>query len=260
MKNDCFIQKAFVNPILVDTSLSTRNAGKAKAEQEGLTVIFPAITEMAKEAGAEAQFMVLGFNSKAEWLVGPEPKVYEEIKQNGPLQWTPKGATGMAGAIDTLLHDTPAEILPPRMAAPAIILITDGKSTDPEYEMERAIAELHSHPVWGRGIILPIALGEDEFDFEQLLKISNQNVVFIAKDVSELRPVLEFVAFSAAEKSIGSESGNEHETIGEQLANRTMYGMEYLGDTNYLVDPAVYEVPADEPAYEPEIESSEDMI
>jgi uncharacterized protein YegL len=109
----------------------------------------------------QAQVFVraVAFATEPRWHI-PEPVAVSEIRWK-PLQPVTKGLTNMGPAFAMV-----AEVLAPgslerRALRPALLLITDGLSTDPPGGFEAGLSALMSQPAGRAALRLSVAIGRD---------------------------------------------------------------------------------------------------
>jgi uncharacterized protein YegL len=144
--------------ILADCSGSMKVDGKMQALNFAIASMLPHLAAWEREQEqAEVFIRAIAFADQAEWHVRePVPVV---TARWSPLQYVDKGLTQMGAAFRLVAEALQPGQLETRALRPAILLITDGKPTDPA-EFEDGLRELRSTPA-GRGAIrVAVAIGK----------------------------------------------------------------------------------------------------
>jgi uncharacterized protein YegL len=143
--------------VLADCSGSMKVDGKIQALNFAIASMLPQLA--AWESGQEqAQVFVraIAFANEASWHIGTPVPV-------GELRWpalhhVEKGLTSMGAAFNLVGEALQPDRLESRALRPAILLITDGRPTDPA-EFESGLRALSSIPAGRSAIRLAVAIG-----------------------------------------------------------------------------------------------------
>jgi uncharacterized protein YegL len=162
---------------------------------------------------AHVLIRVLGFATDCEWHV-PDPVPVSELRWQ-PLQAVPHGWTNMGKAFAEVARAVAPGQLEPRALTPAILLVTDGRSTDRPEDLEAGLDALMSVPAGKAAVRLAIAIGRDA-DSEYLERfIADPRVpVLVAENTDEIADRL--VAASIAVSHM-SEAGADRGAVADRV-------------------------------------------
>ena len=180
-----------------------------QAIRESLPLIQKAV---AAHPQVQVMMRAIRFSDEAEWHVGPAPVPVDQFFWP---ELSADGLTATAKAIRLLIPELSVEKMPRRGLPPVCILVSDGYSTDPEGEYDRAIAELNRVP-WGmKAIRLAVAIGdESDYNEPELLKFSNQQQVGILKAHTP-EELLNFIKWASTEATLGSSRSKSRDITAE---------------------------------------------
>ncbi|MBV9205764.1 MAG: VWA domain-containing protein [Actinobacteria bacterium] len=101
----------------------------------------------------------VAFATEPRWHI-PDPVPVSKIRWK-PLQPVPKGLTNMGPAFAMVAEALAPGRLERRALRPALLLITDGMSTDPPGALEAGLSALMSQPAGRAALRLSLAIGRD---------------------------------------------------------------------------------------------------
>jgi len=199
--------------VLADCSGSMKVDGKIQALNFAIASMLPQLASWEREQEqAELFVRAIAFADTAQWHMA-EPVPVAQARWV-PLQHVEKGLTSMGAAFRLVAQALQPGQLESRALRPAILLITDGKPTDPS-EFEAGLRELFATPA-GRGAIrVAVAIGRGA-NSEYLDRFINDPSVpvLVADSVDQITQQL--MAASMAVSRL-SEVGVDREAIARQM-------------------------------------------
>ena len=167
----------------------------------------------AGPVGAQVLIRVLGFATDCEWHV-KEPVAVSKLRWQ-PLQAVPHGWTNMGKAFWEVAAALGPDRLEGRALTPAVLLVTDGRSTDRPEDFDAGLEGLMNVPAGRAALRLAIAIGRDA-DSEYLERfIGDPRVpVLVAQNTDEIADRL--VAASIAVSHM-SEAGADLGALADQV-------------------------------------------
>ena len=199
--------------ILADCSGSMKVDGKMQALNFAIASMLPHLAAWEREQEqAEVFVRAIAFADRAEWHI-EEPMPATGARW-APLHYVEKGLTSMGAAFQLVAEALQPERLETRALRPAILLITDGKPTDPA-EFEAGLRVLMSTPA-GRGAIrVAVAIGRGARS-EYLNRFTdNPDIPVLVADSME-QITSQLVAASLAVSRF-SEVGVDRDTVASRL-------------------------------------------
>jgi uncharacterized protein YegL len=110
---------------------------------------------------AQLLIRILGFATVPRWHV-PDPTPVLELGAHWrDLEYVPRGLTNMGAAFRIVADVLGTDKLERRALRPAILLVTDGRPTDPPGAFEQGLDELLSTPAGRSSLRLAVAIGRD---------------------------------------------------------------------------------------------------
>lgn len=186
------------------------NGEKIQALNYSIATMLPQLAawERAQE-NAQVLVRAIKFDNRATWHI-EEPTPVGQVRWT-PLRCEPRALTHMGAGLRLMASALTAERLERRALRPALILITDGISTD---DFDSALAELLATPGGAAAMRIAVAIGPDARP-EQLAKFSDPSVPVLHADRAEEIPDL-LMAVSIAVSRM-SEVGADRAVLTEQL-------------------------------------------
>jgi len=143
--------------ILADCSGSMKVDGRMQALNFALASMLPHLAAWEKEQEQAQVFVrVITFADRAEWHIS-EPLPVRSARW-APLQYVEDGLTAMGAAFRLLSEELQPGRLEARALRPAILLVTDGRPTDPA-EFDAGLRVLFANPAGRAAIRLAVAIG-----------------------------------------------------------------------------------------------------
>ena len=143
--------------ILADCSGSMKANGKMQALNFAIASMLPHLAAWEKDQEqAQVLLRAIAFADRAEWHVA-EPVAVATARWT-PLQPVDKGLTYMGSAFRLVADALAAGRLESRALRPVILLITDGKPTDPD-EFESGLRDLFACRAGKGAIRVAVAIG-----------------------------------------------------------------------------------------------------
>ena len=200
--------------ILADCSGSMKVDGRMQALNFAIASMLPHLAAWERDQEqAEVFLRAIAFADRAEWhIADPLPVTGARW---APLHYVEKGLTSMGAAFRLVAGALQPDRLETRALRPAILLITDGKPTDPD-EFESGRRVLMGTPA-GRGALrLAVAIGRGARSEYLNRFIDNPDIpVLVADGVEQITTQL--VAASLALSRL-SEVGVDRDTLASGLA------------------------------------------
>lgn len=199
--------------ILADCSGSMKADGRMQALNYAIASMLPQLAAWEREQ-EQAQVLIraIAFADEATWHIG-EPVPVAGLRWR-PLRHVEKGLTHMGAAFRLVASALQPGRLESRSLRPAILLITDGRPTEPA-EFDDGLRVLFATPA-GRGAIrLAVAIGRAA-DSEYLSRFIDDPAVpvLVADDTEQI--TLRLKAASIAMSRL-SEVGADHDDIAARL-------------------------------------------
>lgn len=180
--------------------------------------------KVATEEEAEVAVRVVAFGSTAKWYVGNAEKGVDigEISGNWK-ELSAMGSTDTAGAIDLALTSLKTQYLGTRNYHPVVVLVTDGRSDDPE-KTQKSIDKLKVAMAGstGKEKIIRIAIGVQDY-YEPELKafastgtvdgVEGTPLVFKVDNVEQLSQCLKGIAVSSLYSAVNGAGDGEGDSI-----------------------------------------------
>ncbi|MHB8246610.1 MAG: vWA domain-containing protein [Acidimicrobiales bacterium] len=199
--------------ILADCSGSMKTDGKMQALNYAIASMLPHLAAWEQEQEqAEVFARAVAFADSAHWHIA-EPTHVTDLRWP-PLKYVEKGLTSMGAAFRLVAQALGPGQLQPRALRPAILLITDGKPTDPS-EFDAGLYELFALPA-GRGSTrMAVAIGRGANSKYLSQFINDPSIpVLIAENAEQI--TLHLTAVSLAMSRL-AEVGANREQIADQL-------------------------------------------
>lgn len=200
--------------ILADCSGSMKVDGKMQALNFAIASMLPHLATWERDQEqAEVFIRAIAFADTAEWHL-PDPTPVASVRWS-PLHYVDKGLTQMGAAFRLVASALQPDKLETRALRPAILLITDGKPTDPD-EFEAGLRELRATPA-GRGAIrIAVAIGRGaRSEFLSRFVDDPKVPILVAESVEQITSQL--VAASLAVSRL-SQVGVDHDSVASRLA------------------------------------------
>ncbi len=199
--------------ILADCSGSMKTDGRMQALNFAIASMLPHLAAWDREQ-EQAQVLIraIAFADRAEWHIAePLPVVGARWK---PLHHVEKGLTRMGAAFSLVAEALQPGRLETRALRPAILLITDGRPTDPA-EFEAGLRVLLSEPAGRAAIRLAVAIGRGA-NSEYLARFVGDPTipVLVANNIEQI--TMQLVTASIAVSRM-STVGGDRGTIAEQI-------------------------------------------
>jgi uncharacterized protein YegL len=199
--------------ILADCSGSMKTAGRMQALNFAIASMLPHLAAWERDQEqAQVLLRAITFADRAEWHIAePMPVATARWK---PLHHVEKGLTRMGAAFQLVTEALQPGQLETRALRPAILLITDGRPTDPA-EFEAGLRVLFAAPA-GRGAIrLAVAIGRGA-NSEYLARFIDDPAVpvLVADNVEQI--TMQLVTASLAVSRL-SAVGGDRGAIASQL-------------------------------------------
>lgn len=186
------------------------NGEKIQALNYAIATMLPKLAAWEK-AQENAQILVraVKFDNRATWHI-EQPTPVAEVRWQ-PLRCEERALTHMGAALRLMASVLTVDRLERRALRPALILVTDGISTD---DFDTGLAELLATPGGAAAVRIAVAIGNDA-RHEQLAKFSDPNMPVLQAAAAEDIPEL-LMAVSIAVSRL-SEVGADRAVLVEQL-------------------------------------------
>jgi uncharacterized protein YegL len=181
--------------ILADCSGSMKVDGRMQALNFAIASMLPHLASWEREQEqAELFIRAIAFSDSAHWHMA-EPVPIGQVRW-APLQYVEQGLTSMGAAFRLVAQALQPGQLETRALRPAVLLITDGKPTDPA-EFEAGLRELFTTPAGRATIRVAVAIGRGA-NSEYLDRFINDPAVpvLVAESVDQI--TLQLMAASMA--------------------------------------------------------------
>jgi uncharacterized protein YegL len=143
--------------ILADCSGSMKSDGRMQALNFAIASMLPQLAAWEREQDqAQVLIRAIAFADQAAWHI-PEPLAAAGARWK-PLHHVEKGLTHMGAAFELLADALQPGRLEARALRPAVLLITDGRPTDPA-EFDAGLRVLFATPAGRAAIRLAVAIG-----------------------------------------------------------------------------------------------------
>ena len=199
--------------ILADCSGSMKTGGRIQALNFAIASMLPHLAAWEREQEqAQVLMRAIAFADRAVWHIGdPVPVAGARWK---PLHYVEKGLTRMGAAFSLVTEALRPGKLETRALRPVILLITDGRPTDP-VEFEAGLRVLFAAPAGRAAIRLAVAIGRGA-NSEYLSRFIDDPAVpvLVADNVDQITQQL--VTASLAVSRL-SEVGSDRAVIASQL-------------------------------------------
>jgi uncharacterized protein YegL len=171
--------------ILADCSGSMKANGKMQALNFAIASMLPHLASWERDQ-EQAQVLVraVSFADTAQWAIKDATPV-ADVRWT-PLHYVEKGLTSMGAALRLVAEELQPGRLEDRSLRPAILLITDGRPTDPA-EFDDGLRVLFATPAGRAAIRLAVAIGRSA-NSEYLARFVNDPAVpvLVADDAEQI--------------------------------------------------------------------------
>jgi uncharacterized protein YegL len=154
---------------------------KMQALNFAIADMLPRLAEWERDQEkADIMIRVLAFATTPFWHIA-DPTPVSAVRWK-PLQAVPRGLTNLGPALQMV-----AEVLSPahlerRALRPAIVVVTDGRPTDPDGQLEAGLASLDAIPAGRAALRLAVAIGRDANSLELNRFIGDPSIPVLVAD------------------------------------------------------------------------------
>jgi uncharacterized protein YegL len=200
--------------VMADCSGSMKGE-KMQALNYALRSMLPHLVSWeSSQLQAELFIRVLTFATAPQWHIRDPTPVADMSAHWRDLAYVPRGLTNMAPAFREIAEVLRPDRLERRALRPAILLVTDGRPTDPPGDFELGLATLISTAAGRSSLRLAVAVGRDANSGPLNRFRSPEAPVLIAESIDDIvdRLVIASIAVSRM-----SEAGADRNALAQQL-------------------------------------------
>jgi uncharacterized protein YegL len=199
--------------ILADCSGGMKGE-KIQALNYAIADMLPHLEEWEQDQEQAQVFIrAIAFATEPRWHIeNPVPVAGIRWK---PLQAVPKGLTNMGAAFALAARALAPGRIERRALRPALLLITDGLTTDPPGAFEAGLATLMAEPAGKAALRLSLAIGRDAQSEALNRFIADPSVPVLVADSTE--DIADRLVAASLAVSRMSETGADHGTVARNL-------------------------------------------